>query len=115
MSHSDPVLRAALDAIWARYIRGELTIRQLNIEEANAANAALAPERERLEREHQANIAKWKASVVRGVETRRKRKEWREGVAKIMAEVRRREAARALPEPPIYTSDNPLDGERLWA
>lgn len=42
-------------------------------------------------------------------------KQWSEGVAGIMAEARRREAARAMPEPPFFTSDNPLDGERLWA
>lgn len=47
---------------------------------------------------------------------RKKRKAaWVAGVAKIMAEVRRREAERALAEPPFYSSDNPLDGERLWA
>lgn len=41
-------------------------------------------------------------------------RDWSAGVAKIMAEVRRREADRALPEPPFYSSDNPLDGTRLW-
>lgn len=39
---------------------------------------------------------------------------WRAGVAKIMAEVRRREALRGLPAAPFFTSDNPLDGARLW-
>jgi len=57
---------------------------------------------------------KHSASTVKMLATRAKKKEWREGVAKIMAEVRRREAARALPEPPFYNSENPLDGERLW-
>lgn len=40
--------------------------------------------------------------------------EWTAGVAKIMAEVRRREIERATPEHPFFASDNPLDGERLF-
>lgn len=58
---------------------------------------------------------KQRAKTKKAKETRAARKEWQAGVAKIMAEVRRREAERALPEPPFYSSDNPLDGERLWS
>lgn len=45
---------------------------------------------------------------------RAERAAWASGVAKIMAEVRRREMAWAAAEPPFFTSDNPLDGARLW-
>tara|TARA_R110000868_G_C10517980_1_gene732786 strand:+ start:333 stop:620 length:288 start_codon:yes stop_codon:yes gene_type:complete len=55
------------------------------------------------------------AQRIKTAERKERQKAWREGVARIMAEVRRREAARALPEQPYYSSDNPLDGARLWA
>jgi hypothetical protein len=45
---------------------------------------------------------------------KRRKAEWVAGVSRIMAEVRRREAEHALPEPPFYSSANPLDGTRLW-
>jgi len=59
----------------------------------------------------------WIARRAAVIERKERRDAWRAGVAKIMAEVRRREAERARlnPEPPYYSSDNPLDGERLWA
>lgn len=61
--------------------------------------------------------AKWESQLAFLIARHERRKAWRAGVAKIMAEVRRREAERARlnPEPPYYSSDNPLDGERLWA
>ena len=55
------------------------------------------------------------AQRIKTAERKERRRVWREGVAKIMAEVRRREAERAQPEPHFYSSDNPLDGTRLWA
>jgi hypothetical protein len=57
----------------------------------------------------------WIARRAAVIERKERRDAWRAGVARIIAEVRRREAARAMPEPPYYSSDNPLDGARLWA
>lgn len=98
-------------AIWARYDREELTIRQAHIECCNAINAARhREERPYLEAMRRQRVAAEKAKI-----KRKKTKEWRAGVAKIMAEVRRREAERGLTDTLCFASDNPLDGERLWA
>jgi hypothetical protein len=72
------------------------------------------------ERARQAEAADEKrraAQRIKTAERKERQKVWRAGVARIMAEVRRREAERARlnPEPHYYSSDNPLDGERLWA
>jgi hypothetical protein len=68
--------------------------------------------RERQVAHDKARLAKGRAQ--RAI-SRARRKAWTAGVSKIMAEVRRREAGLEMPEPPFFASDNPLDGERLWA
>lgn len=69
------------------------------------------------ERRQQADEERRAAQRLKAAERNERRRVWRAGVAKIMAEVRRREAERVRlhPEPPFYSSDNPLDGMRLWA
>lgn len=67
------------------------------------------------QRQHDAEEEKRLSVQREKIRARRERKRaWTEGVAKIMAEVRRREALRGLPAAPFFTSDNPLDGARLW-
>lgn len=93
----------AENAIWYASPEGALWKRRLDAQDAANERARIADEE---------RIA---AQRIKIAERKERRRVWREGVAKIMAEVRRREAERAQPEPHFYSSDNPLDGVRLWA
>lgn len=79
-------------SIWAANERGEITIRQAHDQCDAAVRSSQAAERERLERPYREARQRMRASVEKAKITRAKTKEWREGVAKIMAEMRRREA-----------------------
>lgn len=77
--------------------------------------ATLDAEDAKRERRRAADGERRAAQRIKIAARNERRKAWRIGVAKIMAEMRRREAERAAAEPPFYSSDNPLDGTRLWA
>tara|TARA_R110000822_G_C15212210_1_gene483448 strand:+ start:339 stop:722 length:384 start_codon:yes stop_codon:yes gene_type:complete len=107
--------------VWARNERGEITIRQAHDQCDAAVARKVASDRAREARAFaaaRADAAEENAKrKARAVANSQKAKEWRAGVAKIMAEVRRREAARKprFRVPAISRPINPLDGERLWA
>lgn len=82
-----------------------------NTPEARAEKAAWLWAERRRERAERERLA---AQRERAAAYRMRRAAWTAGVGGIMTEARRREAARALPEQPYFTSDNPLDGTRLW-
>jgi len=112
-------LEAALAAIWESHARGELTIKEARAKASWARTEAYVPPDDLVRRrreflEYRARRSRALAAVEKGRATKAKRKEWREGVARIMAEVRRREAIALASKPHFYSSDNPLDGSRLW-
>jgi len=110
-------LQKTFAAVWARNERGEITIRQAHDQCDAAVKGKLAAEERRRLRQSQIFAREHAARRAAKAANSKKAREWRAGVAKIMAEVRRREAA-AKPRfrvPAISRRINPLDGERLWA